>query len=48
MLIDWRLLYHDKKTSCKGCKYEHVRNEILCPGCSRDKRDNYRQSKKVT
>ena len=47
MLIDWRRPYPDTKPKCKDCKYEYTRHEILCPGCSRDKRDNYKQAKEV-
>lgn len=47
MLIDWRTLYPDTKPKCKGCKYEYTKHEILCPGCRRDKRDNYKPAKVV-
>lgn len=35
------------KDECKGCKYEALGNEILCPACSRGKRDNYKPAKVV-
>lgn len=46
MFIDWGKLYpHETKSPCNGCKYEYTKHEILCPGCKRDKHDNYTPAK---
>lgn len=47
MLLDWRRLHPDTNQKCKGCKHEYTKHEILCPGCYRDKRDNYKPVKAV-